>query len=216
MIFFKPSKILLLKKIKESAGYPFGIMLDAGSGGLHRYDKIFPKVEKIISLDINEKCMPDILGSVDNIPLEDSSLDSVICTQVIGDIAEPCKAIKEFQRILRKGGIVLLSESFMNELHGEPNDFWRFTEHGMRYIFEESGFEIIKIEKIGGFFAVIAQFKIRYIIERFSLYQNNSLSFFLAPAIKIYGKIMLFFDRMDKSAANKKFTIGSLIIAKKI
>ncbi|MFH1030223.1 MAG: class I SAM-dependent methyltransferase [bacterium] len=215
MIIFKPSKILLWEKIKENSNFPFGIVLDAGFGGVDRYSKIFPRITKLITLDINEKCNPDIVGSVEAIPLEEQSMDSVICTQVIGDIPEPQRAVKEFYRILRKGGIVLLSESFMNELHGEQYDFLRFTNNGMLFLFEHNGFEVLKLERIGGFFSVIAQFKIRYFIERFNLYNCRFLNFLLAPFLKIYGYIMLFFDKLDTSAVNQKFAIGWLVIARK-
>jgi len=215
MTIFKPSKILLYRKIKENPNYLFGNLLDAGCGGVNRYCGLFPGVKNVTTLDINKKNHPDIVASVEDIPVQDNFYDSIICTQVIGDIADPCKVIKEFSRILKIGGAILLSESFMNEMHNEPLDYWRFTKYGMRYLFESNGFEIVKIEQIGGFFAVVAQNKIRYFIDRLDLYNSKKLRFFLRPILNIYGKFMLFLDNLDKSEANNKYAIGWLVIARK-
>ena len=40
----------------------------------------------------------------------------------------------------------------MDEMHDEPNDYWRFTKFGLRYLFENVGFKIIVINQRGGFF----------------------------------------------------------------
>ncbi len=215
MIIFKPSKILLWEKIKKNSEYLFGVILDAGSGGVDRYSKAFPKMKKIITLDINEKNNPDIVASIDKIPLENEFVDSIICTQVIGDVVDFKKAIKEFKRVLKPEGIIMLSESFMNEIHGEPYDYWRFTKYGLERLFKEQNFEIVKLEQLGGFFSVIAQFKIRYLIDRFDLYESRILNLLFAPFLKIYGKFMLSLDKLDKSKTNNKYAIGWLIIAKK-
>jgi len=53
---------------------------------------------------------------------------------------------------LKIDGIVLLTESLMDEMHDEPNDYWRFTKFGLRYLFENVGFKIIVINQRGGFF----------------------------------------------------------------
>ena len=215
MAIFKPSKILLYKKIKANADYVFGTTLDAGSGGFNRYGGLFKKMTKYVSLDIKSECKPDIVGPVDNIPLGDNSVDSIICTQVIGDVVNPDKVIKEFYRVVRPGGTVLLSESFMNEIHGEPFDYWRFTNYGMKHLFETNGFTILKFEQIGGFFSVQAQNTIRYLIEKFKLNQGGFFSSIVSPFINIFGKFLIFLDKIDKSQANRKFSIGWLAIAKK-
>ena len=127
----------------------------------------------------------------------------------------PNKVIKEFARIIKSGGIVLLSESFMNEIHGEPYDYWRFTPYSMRQLFSTNGFEIIKIEPIGGFFSVMAQNKIRYLIERLKLNQKNKLARLLGPFLNLFGKLLVCLDKIDSSPANRLFAIGWLVIAKK-
>jgi hypothetical protein len=40
----------------------------------------------------------------------------------------------------------------MWEEHQRPNDFFRFTSNGMRYLFQSSGIRIRSIHPVGGFF----------------------------------------------------------------
>ena len=214
-VFFKPSKFLLLQKIKENTDFVFGVTLDAGSSGINRYGNLFPKITKYLTLDIKSECKPDIIASIDNIPLENDSIDSIICTQVIGDVVDPSKVIKEFYRVVRPGGVVLLSESFMNEIHGEPFDYWRFTSYGLKNLFESNGFNIVKLEQVGGFFSVMAQNQIRYLIERLKLNNGRLLAKLFCPIINLFGRLLIWLDKKDVSLANKKFAIGWLVIANK-
>ena len=212
-VIFQPERFLLEKQIKEYAHYIKGTVLDVGAGKIKRYASLF-KYNRYITLDINPEHDPDVIASAENIPLEDNSVDSIICTQVLGDIKEPSVVIKEFHRVLKPDGVVLLTESLLNELHDEPNDFWRYTQFGLRYLFEKNGFKIIKINQRGGYFSSRAQLKIRYLIDRFNLYHKR-WAFILRPLLRIYGKLMIFLDELDNSKANKKHTLGWCVIARK-
>jgi len=212
-VIFNPGRILLEKQLQKYATHIKGVVLDVGSGSFSRYRNLFD-YDKHITLDINSDNKPDIVASAENIPLETASINSIICTQVLGDVKDPSAVIKEFFRVLKPNGVVLLTESLLNELHDEPNDFWRFTRFSLKYIFEKNGFEIIDIDQRGGFFTSRAQLKIRYLIDRFNLYQKK-LAFVLEPFIMIYGKFMLFLDKIDKSKANKKHALGWCVLARK-
>lgn len=210
---YQPDRALLIEQIRKHAHHIKGIVLDVGSGGLKRYASLF-KYSKYITLDIDKKCKPDIVASVEKIPLKNESVDSIVCTQVLGDVKNFEAAVKEFYRVLKKNGVVLLTESLLNELHDEPNDFWRFTDSSFRYIFEKNKFKIIKIDQRGGFFSSQAQLRIRYLIDSLDLY-SKKWSFILRPLIMFYGRFMVFLDELDKSKANRKHAIGWCILAKK-
>ena len=210
---YQPDRDLLAKQIKKYAHHIRGIVLDVGSGGLKRYASLF-KCEKYITLDIDEKCGSDIIASVEKIPMGDESVDAIICTQVLGDIKDIELAVREFYRVLKRGGVILLTESLFNELHDEPNDFWRFTSFSLKYILEENKFKIIEIDQRGGFFSSQAQLRIRYLIDRLGLYSKKR-SFILGPLIMFYGKFMVFLDKIDRSKANRKHAIGWCVLARK-
>ena len=49
------------------------------------------------------------VGNITDIPLEDSSLDAVICSEVLEHVESPKESITEMIRVLKPGGIIALS-----------------------------------------------------------------------------------------------------------
>lgn len=214
MIIFQPERYLLKKQIKEAAVFVGGIVLDIGAGKHHRYEKLFQS-EKYITLDVSEKLKPDLVGTADKIPLGDSSVDTIICTQVLGDVRRPLKALAEFHRVLKPKGTVLLSESLLNEIHDAPHDFWRFTNYGLRELFKQADFEIIKMSQRGGFFSALAQLKIRFLIDILNLYKHKFWGRVANWLFIVLGKISIFLDRVFGGRVSQRFALGFLIVAQK-
>ncbi len=213
-MIFQPDRYLLKQQIKKHAHYLRGVILDAGSGDGERYKNFF-KFDKYIKLDINPDNKTDILGSVENIPLENDSVDSVISTQVLEHVKNPVKAVSEFYRVLRPGGHCLVTAPQLSELHEEPRDYFRFTKFALEEIFENSGFKTILIERRGGFWTANFQMHIRYAIDLFNLNHHVWLAKIFNPVFLICGWLSILIDRLDKSRANQKHTLGWLIIAQK-
>jgi|SRR3989344_1589194 len=213
-MIFQPDRYLLKKQIKAHSHYIRGVVLDAGSGEIRRYKDFF-KFDKYLTLDIRPNGGADIIGSVENIPLENGSIDSIISTQVLEHVKNPAKAVREFYRILKSGGYCLITAPQLNELHEEPHDYFRFTKYGLEEIFENSGFKIILMEKRGGFWTANAQMKIRYIIDLFNLNRHVVLAKIFNPFFLIGGCLSIWVDKLDKSKANEKHALGWLVIVQK-
>lgn len=65
----------------------------------------------------------------------DESFDFAFSDQVLEHVeGDPQQAIDESWRVLRPGGIALHTTCFINPIHGEPNDFWRFTPAALRLL----------------------------------------------------------------------------------
>ena len=214
MNIFQPDRYLLKKQIKKYAHYINGVVLDVGSGDGERYKSFF-KFDKYITLDINASHGADIIGSVEDIPAESESFDSVVSTQVLEHVKNSQKAIEEFYRVLKPGGHCLVTVPQSSELHEEPNDFFRFTKFGLEELFKKSGFKIILIDQRGGFWAAYFQIKIRYMIDLFRLNKIRLLRWFFHPFIWLSGWVAIIFDKIDKSEASRKHAIGWLIVAQK-
>ncbi len=213
-MIFQPDRYLLKKQVKKYAHYITGVVLDAGSGDGNRYKSFF-KFEKYLTMDLRPHSGADIIGSIENIPLENDSIDSIISTQVLEHVKNPPKAIKEFYRVLKPGGYCLVTVPQMNELHEEPHDYFRFTKFGLEEIFKNSGFNVALIERRGGFWIANAQMKIRYIIDLFNLNRHSWLAKIFNPFFLIEGYLSIWVDTLDKSRANKKQALGWLIVAQK-
>ncbi len=213
-MIFQPDRYLLKQQIKKYAHYIKGVVLDAGSGEIRRYKSFF-KFEKYLTLDIRPESGADIVDSIENIPLENNRVDSIISTQVLEHVKNPTKAVNEFYRVLKPGGHCLITVPQLNELHEEPHDYFRFTKFVLEEIFKNSGFKIILIERRGGFWTANCQMKIRYAIDLFNLNRRTWLAKIFNLFFLICGQLSILIDGLDKSRANQKHALGWLIIAKK-
>ncbi len=216
MYIFQLERKLLKDLIKQNSHFIKGKVLDVGSGTHRRYQSLFVDVNEYITLDVNTESGCDIVADCRDIPVDNDSFDSIVCTQVLGDIPNLGDVVSEFHRILKSKGYLLLSESFFNELHSEPYDFWRFTPYTFQAIFPSNQWEIVKIDRVGGFWSVLAQLVARYFILRFNLYKSMFVGRIFSFINTLISYVVLFFDRIDKTLANRKFCLGYVVIIKKL
>lgn len=214
MYIFQPDRYLLRKQVQEYSHYIKGRVLDVGAGGFSRYQQFFT-YDKYVKMDVEKNDNIDIVGRAEEIPVEDESFDSVVCTQVLEHLKNPNQAVSEIYRILKKGGYCLITVPQINELHEEPHDYFRYTNFGIIAMFKRQGFQIIKCSQRGGFFTVIAQTRIRYLIDKFNMYKKPLLGRFFSKLTRVYGGLMMGLDKIDNSQANKKHTLGWLFIVRK-
>jgi len=67
----------------------------------------------------------------------DTEYDSVLCLNVLEHVFDTETAVKNLRRALVEGGTLYVAVPFMFPLHDEPHDYWRFTEHALRWIFDD-------------------------------------------------------------------------------
>lgn len=80
--------------------------------------------------------------------------DVVICQQVLEHVTNPFKATETFFKLLKPGGVLIVSTPFMLKIHAAPNDYWRFTIEGMRILLDEAGLIPLEIKSWGNKYAV--------------------------------------------------------------
>lgn len=96
----------------------------------------------------------DIVSDIIDIPIDDASIDNIICTEVLEHIPYPELAIKEMSRIVKKGGYLILTAPFMSETHFAPYHFCSgFDKYWYDFHLKENGFDIIKIEPYGNMYS---------------------------------------------------------------
>lgn len=88
----------------------------------------------------------DIVADAENLKrlIKDESFDIVLCLSVLEHSKNPQKIVGEIKRILKKGGLAIVSVPFVMPLHDTPEDYWRFTKYGLLEIFKE--FELVEIK----------------------------------------------------------------------
>ncbi|MDD5679708.1 MAG: class I SAM-dependent methyltransferase [Candidatus Omnitrophica bacterium] len=155
------SPLFIVKNLERSAlkrysDYLSGRVLDIGCG-TRPYERYLKKSSEYIGMDESSDVKPDILGSIRDIPFPDGHFDAILCTEVLEHLAEPEIAIKEIKRVLKKEGYLYMTVPQEWCLHYEPDDYFRFTKYGIRYLLEKNGLQIIAIDRIGGIFSLIGQ-----------------------------------------------------------
>jgi SAM-dependent methyltransferase len=100
----------------------------------------------------------DHVCDIASIPEADGSFDAILCTEVFEHLADPLPALKEFSRLLRSEGTLLLTAPFCSLTHFAP---YHFTTGFSRYWYEThlpaNGFEIAELVRNGNYFEYLAQ-----------------------------------------------------------
>lgn len=112
-----------------------GRTLDIGAGA-DWYGRYFPNRT---TLDIEQRpgVQLDIVGDAHDLSMiPDASYDVVLCTEVLEHLHAPARAIAEFHRVLRPGGVLLLTTRFVFPLHDVPGDYFRYTKYGLRHLLQ--------------------------------------------------------------------------------
>ena len=121
---------------------PRGKILEIGA--LHSPYKKYISCDDYKVLDIEERDGVDYVEDIHQTTLEENLFDTIIATQVLEHLYHPHKAVQEMLRVLKKGGVAIVSTVFVYPYHGEPCDYFRFTKYGLEYLFKDfSKIEII-------------------------------------------------------------------------
>ncbi|PKN13214.1 MAG: SAM-dependent methyltransferase [Deltaproteobacteria bacterium HGW-Deltaproteobacteria-4] len=70
-----------------------------------------------------------------DLAFEDASFDFILLDQVLEHVeGSPQQAIDECLRVLKPGGVMVLTTCFMNPVHAAPGDYWRFTSDALCHL----------------------------------------------------------------------------------
>jgi ubiquinone/menaquinone biosynthesis C-methylase UbiE len=81
--------------------------------------------------------------------VENDRYDILAADQVLEHVQNPQRAFDETARILRKDGIAVITSCFINPYHPSPNDYWRFTEDGLRLLAKNSNLQVLHVGSWG-------------------------------------------------------------------
>ena len=146
---------------RAAAALPAGTrVLDAGAGNAP-YRALFAHCDYVTqdwpSSVHSAARAADVLADLHDLPIEDPLVRLRAPDEGLERVAEPARVLSELAQILRPGGGLLLTVPFVFELHEEPWDHSRFTNHGLRHLLEATGFAVGTIEPLTGWFSTLAQ-----------------------------------------------------------
>lgn len=114
------------------------------------YRNYFSMASSYTTSEVSPEFGCDIICDVRSMPqIVDNRYNCIICNGVLEHVDDFHAGIAEMTRILKSGGILLLGVPFRQAIHMGPQDFWRFTEFGVRHLLKDT-YEIIELTGIEG------------------------------------------------------------------
>lgn len=189
-LVLKPLSLRIQKKCRELSdrGVKDLRIVDIGCG-MKPYYPFFASIsDKYIGIDMPGVPRVEIYGDASSIPLKDCTADIVLCFQVLEHIRYPEVFIRDVERILRPGGMLLLSTHGTMVYHPYPGDYWRWTHEGLQAIFERSGLIVNKINPLGENGAALAFLfatQVEFLLQKRKI--TKPLKRLLVPLINVTG-----------------------------
>jgi SAM-dependent methyltransferase len=153
-------------------------VVDLGCG-TRPYEPVFQgRTARYIGVDLGSNPQADItIKPGETTPLVDASADVVLSIQVLEHVVDLDAYLSECRRLLRVGGLLLLSTHGFWTYHPYPTDVRRWTCWGLKHEIERFGFTVAAQDGCIGPLAYTSQLRLQLV--RGFLYQFGPLG---APA----------------------------------
>jgi SAM-dependent methyltransferase len=148
----------------------------------------------------------DYVGDIWDIKEQSNTFDVILCSEVFEHIPHPIETIKEFSRLLKKNGKLILTAPSNSLRHMDPYFFYSgFSDRWFEKFLGENDFKIESIDPVGDYYRWL-------MVEMFRTAISHSIyaKLVLAPAF-------LYFYNKNKSAVSvNTLCMGYQIVAIKI
>jgi SAM-dependent methyltransferase len=159
-------------KLRKKTKAIRGVWLDIGAGDAP-YKNHFHGAKQYLTTNTKRHYSPDDVERLNpvtsywindgtELPMADKSLDGVVSFQVLSVIKEPGLLFQEVNRVLKPGGVLLLSTDFLYPVWSQE-DVCRLTANRIAEMMNENGFQVVEKESFGGFFSLVYMLYVRFL-----------------------------------------------------
>ena len=222
---------LLLEWVKKDLKKG-SVVLDAGCGSGSLLFKLAEMGYRVCGLELSEEYIKSIdqkvrsmgidnvldvrRGSIENIPYRSNLFDLIVSGEVLEHVADDMRAIREFFRVLKPGGLCIVSVPADPELW-DFTDEWaghlrRYTRKELVTLFEDKGF-IVKDTKFWGF--PLVRLYHRYVYLPYMKKKDLGETPPDEESHKVISKVLSTIFRFDSLFTWAPFGIGLILKAQK-
>jgi len=136
------------KRSFEAPIVEFGSLQPPGQEGYSDIRRLFPG-EEFIGCDMFNGPGVNLIDDIERSHFGSESVGTVICLEILEHVELPWQAVGEMYRILKPGGLLIVSVPFRMPIHNYPGDYWRMTAKGLAALLQSAGFIDIEVSDSG-------------------------------------------------------------------
>lgn len=205
--------------LQNNSSHYKGVIFDLGCGEAPHKEFFLNYADQYVGVDwagSYHNTKADIAADLNKpLPIDSEVADSLVSMSVLEHLCEPQMMLNEAFRILKPGGVMVLQVPWQWWIHEAPYDFFRYTPYGLKYLFENAGFEDINVAPQSGFFTMwllkLNYFSLRFIRGPKPL--RWAIKAVLLPLWYLGQKAAPHLDKLDKNWALE--TSGYFVTARK-
>jgi len=147
---------LLLDTLQEFSPLIKGRLLDLGCGNKPYFDIYSSLCSESIGCDVpfslHKDSNVEVLCFAEDIDkhFHKDTFDSIICTEVLEHTLDDRKVMSNINKVIKTGGVLLISVPFTYVLHEEPHDYRRYTYYGLSQLLKDNNFRVVSTHSMGG------------------------------------------------------------------
>lgn len=205
-----------VRKLRIAKHVPaHGRILDIGSGTA----PVSPDLKRTVVADVSEEAMRNVaceskaVTSITDMSFETGSFDCVLCSEVLEHIADDQKAVSELRRVLKRGGVLVVTVPFQKRFWAEDDEYVghvrRYEPGELEQMLASSGFSIIRTYKLSG---TIERWLTRRSLRTYQ--KGGRTSKLPLPLLRLANTVLFFMLVVTEAVISWKRTTRILIVAR--
>jgi SAM-dependent methyltransferase len=200
------------RAMERACTYANGVVLDIGCGGKPYADLFIPLTTAYFGTDIdigNDKRV-DIRADSLSLPIKDSSVGTVVSNQTLEHVRSPELFFAEATRVLKAGGVLIVTAPQVWCLHEKPDDYYRFTRYALEWLCQKNGLEVLVLDERYGAFAAIGQ------MSALMVFLPNAQQRWRTHLARLaFGTLQFVSSWLDRWFYYPDLTLGYILVARK-